>query len=153
MESYGSFEQETSGKISKRRQISIEEAIEDAGFGSRHVLSLVAVSFLVSSFYTKLEEVNVLGQKLLCIWNLTGYEEAILTSSFFSGAIFGAMLWGKFSDVYGKMFKYRLVVTNQQWSNCCFCAFFSFFRGDKNMFFFAKKRRFFLLFNCLCLTI
>ena len=147
MESYGSFEQETSGKISKRRQISIEEAIEDAGFGSRHVLSLVAVSFLVSSFYTKLEEVNVLGQKLLCIWNLTGYEEAILTSSFFSGAIFGAMLWGKFSDVYGKMFKYRLVVTNQQWSNCCFCASFSvFFRGDKNMFFFAKKRRFFVFF-------
>ena len=82
--------------------LTIEESLEKAGFGFWHILALVSISVLVSSFYTKLEEVNILGQKLLCIWDLQGYEEAFLTSSFFAGAIFGAMIWGKFSDVYGK---------------------------------------------------
>ena len=87
--------------------VGIEEALEYSGFSFRHVLIISAVGLVLLSLFAQIEMIGLLATELLCEFNLSPVQEAFLTSAFFTGMIFGALLWGHLSDKYGnEIFKF-----------------------------------------------
>ena len=84
-----------------RTEITLEEALENAGFKTRHVLCLLPLCVVVSGIYSQLEANVLLGPELLCEWNLSGAEEAFITSSLSFGCAFGSLAWGQAGDKSG----------------------------------------------------
>ena len=84
-----------------KTEITLEQALENAGFKTRHVLCLLALCVVVSGIYSQLEANVLLGPELLCEWNLSGAEEAFITSSLSFGCAFGSLAWGQVGDKSG----------------------------------------------------
>ena len=94
----------------KKKEVSIEDALTDAGFNWTQVKYLLIVSFIECMLCAEFEALNLLGPILLCRWDLTLAEESVLTSSVFIAAFFASFFWGKFSDNFGecRLYTYKL---------------------------------------------
>ena len=85
----------------KKKKVDIEDALTEAGFNWVQIKYLLVMSFIEVVMVADFEAVNFLGPLLLCRWDLSGFEEAMIPTSFFVAAIFGSLFWGKFADQFG----------------------------------------------------
>lgn len=45
---------------------------------------------------------SILSPALLCEWNITAVEQAMITTCVFSGMMLSSTFWGKFCDKFGR---------------------------------------------------
>jgi len=80
----------------------IDDAIESLGFGLFHWISTLCCGWI--SFVTGLSVmiIAVLSPLVKCEWSLSSEEEALITAMLFLGYAIGNILWGYFSDRFGR---------------------------------------------------
>ena len=84
------------------QELNFDEALTRAGFG-RYQYTVVAT--LALAYFAEIAEESIsfiIGPELLCQWHLEGWQEALTTTAPFIGMFFGALVWGKLSDVWGR---------------------------------------------------
>ena len=96
---YSTFEDVCSGSD---KTFTAEEAIECIGFGRFQVFVGLGASLSWVADSIELMVISILGPVLICEWDITVYEEALMTTMVFLGFLFGSPLLGWIADVYGR---------------------------------------------------
>ncbi|XP_067091198.1 synaptic vesicle glycoprotein 2C isoform X1 [Osmerus mordax] len=87
---------------SAHRQLSYEEAIEEAGFGLFHGLLLVVCGWANASDAVEILCVSFLLPTARCDLSLSSSDMGLLTSSIFLGMMVGGYVWGYLADQRGR---------------------------------------------------
>lgn len=90
--------------------LSLEDAIEECGFGPFHWLTF---GFVALSGYPPTKEMvtmSFLGPALVCSWKITPTQEATMQLAVFAGALLSSPIMGFLSDVIGTVACQSLVV-------------------------------------------
>ena len=84
------------------QELGFDEALTRAGFG-KYQYGVMAT--LALAYFAEIAEESIsfiTGPELLCQWNLKGWQEALTTTAPFIGMFFGALVWGKIADIWGR---------------------------------------------------
>ena len=81
---------------------TVDEAINQMGFGPFQVLITVFCGLLWVADAMELMILSILSPILKCQWDLTSTEEALITSVVFLGVMVGAVFWGFINDLIGR---------------------------------------------------
>eukprot|EP00298_Acanthocystis_sp_HF-20_P012353 c19846_g2_i1.p1 GENE.c19846_g2_i1~~c19846_g2_i1.p1 ORF type:complete len:539 (+),score=191.52 c19846_g2_i1:549-2165(+) len=112
-------QREDFGRPSKHneRTFTVEEAIDEIGFGSTQVIVITIVGLCWIADSMEMLLLSFIGPQLRCVWELSSFDEALITTVVFIGMMIGAYGWGVISDIFGR----RKALFGS--------AFFSFFFG------------------------
>ena len=81
---------------------ALEDAVEAIGFGKFHILLTLCAGLLWASDSMEIAINALLPPTLVCEWNLTSVQEALIPTVNFIGQGVGALGWGYLSDRYGR---------------------------------------------------
>ena len=96
---------------------TVQDAVDAIGFGPFQIkLSLLTgLAWMADSMEMMI--LSILAPALHCSWNLSGWQQAILTTVVFAGMMLSSGYWGKICDKYGR--KVELIM----------CSAFTFYFG------------------------
>lgn len=94
---------------------TVDEAVEYFGFGKFQVilsfltgLAWVFFYYIFLVFMLQMADamemmiLSILSPALLCEWNISTIEQAMITTCVFSGMMLSSTFWGKFCDKFGR---------------------------------------------------
>ncbi len=81
---------------------TVNEAVNKMGFGPFQVLLTVFCGLLWLADAMEFLLLSVLSPAVKCQWNLSTFEEALITSLVFLGFFFGGLVWGVIFDIIGR---------------------------------------------------
>ena len=84
------------------RIYTVDDAIEEIGFGPFQILITIFCGLLWVADAMELMLLSILSPLVKCQWNLTNFEEAMITSVVFLGQFCGGMFWGWLFDIIGR---------------------------------------------------
>lgn len=96
---------------------TLSEAIEKLGFGKFQIKITLMVGFFVIADSLEMMLLSILAPTIRCIWHLSSWKEALVTTVVFVGMMVGSSFWGWLADNYGR--KFVIVV----------CSFWIFYFG------------------------
>lgn len=86
----------------ERPRLTIEDVLSRIGFGRFHVYIFLLGAIFKATESVEMFIVSIVSPILSCDWNLTSVEAGTLAAGVFFGLIFGGVLWGSVSDLYGR---------------------------------------------------
>ena len=81
---------------------TVDDAIEKIGFGPFQILLTFFCGVTLLADAMELMILSILSPIVKCQWNLTNFEEAMITSVVFLGVFCGGIFWGVLCDVIGR---------------------------------------------------
>ena len=81
---------------------TIDEAWEAIGAGKFQILSCVICGLAWAAESVEVLVLSILGPVLLCEWNLSTRQEALMTAVIMMGYLIGSLLFGYSADIYGR---------------------------------------------------
>ena len=89
-------------KMAAEHSYTVEEAIEHIGFGRfQYKLSLLTGCAWMADAM-ELMILSIISPQLRCDWQLTTWEEALITMFVFIGMVLSSSMWGNICDTYGR---------------------------------------------------
>ena len=88
---------------------TIDEAIEQVGFGKYQVLVLLMAGLCWTADAMEMLLLSYIKQPLQCEWGITDVEAAAITTSVGVGMLVGSVTWGIVADTYGRRFGFLAV--------------------------------------------
>eukprot|EP00736_Rhodelphis_marinus_P011399 Rmarinus@m.2383 len=109
---YLQLDEDSDGSVSERPNLecTVDELIEEhVGFGrfQWRLMFINGACWMADAMEMML--LSFLSVEVGCIWELTEWEEAFITTSVFIGMCAGAATWGLISDKYGRRKTYMMV--------------------------------------------
>eukprot|EP01125_Pyxidicula_operculata_P003323 TRINITY_DN1392_c0_g1_i3.p1 TRINITY_DN1392_c0_g1~~TRINITY_DN1392_c0_g1_i3.p1 ORF type:complete len:626 (-),score=147.83 TRINITY_DN1392_c0_g1_i3:270-2147(-) len=95
-------EDEESREEKKLKEFTVDEVIEDIGFGKFHILAVCIAGLVWMADATEIMLLSFLSPSLRCTWELSEEEEASLSTAIFLGMMIGSTFWGTLSDRIGR---------------------------------------------------
>ncbi|XP_072042991.1 synaptic vesicle 2-related protein-like [Amphiura filiformis] len=83
-------------------EFSVEQAIEQIGFGWFQIKMALLVSVLSMTDAGELMLLSMLSPALHCEWHLHRWQQALITTVVFCGYLASSPMWGKFADKFGR---------------------------------------------------
>ncbi|XP_071946312.1 synaptic vesicle 2-related protein-like [Antedon mediterranea] len=81
---------------------TVDEAINHIGFGPFQILIMALIGMCTMADAMEVMMLSIIAPELRCIWKLPRWQEALITTVVFVGQFFGAAIWGKFCDKFGR---------------------------------------------------
>ncbi|KAL8604650.1 hypothetical protein ACOMHN_013430 [Nucella lapillus] len=81
---------------------TVEQAIDQIGFGKFQIKLSVLTGFAWMADAMEMMILAILSPALHCDWQLTGFQEAAITTVVFCGMMSSSGLWGSICDKYGR---------------------------------------------------
>ncbi|XP_062513785.1 synaptic vesicle 2-related protein-like isoform X2 [Corticium candelabrum] len=81
---------------------TVDDAIEHCGFGLFQIWVSIFSGLIWMVFAMEVMLLSILAPEIRCDFNLTDWQEALITTIFFCGMLFGSILWGKVLDNWGR---------------------------------------------------
>lgn len=81
---------------------TVDEAINKLGFGPFQILLSVFCGLLWLADAMEFMLLSILSPAVKCQWDLSGPEEAAITSVVFAGSLLGGLFWGVICDIIGR---------------------------------------------------
>mmetsp|Transcript_10641 Transcript_10641/g.20851 ORF Transcript_10641/g.20851 Transcript_10641/m.20851 type:complete len:462 (-) Transcript_10641:26-1411(-) len=94
---------EAFGAASSNGRLTMEEAIDTAGFGWFQIKLVLITGFCISADAMELMMLSFLGPAAKCEWGLSTSQVSLLTTVVFLGMLFGTYFWGAIADRYGRL--------------------------------------------------
>ncbi|KAK2574443.1 Synaptic vesicle 2-related protein [Acropora cervicornis] len=96
--------QEQEGEDSREPTYTLSDVIEKIGFGRFQVKIVLIVGFFYMTEALEIMLLSILAPSIRCIWHLSSWKEALITTVVFIGMMFGSSVWGWLADNYGRKF-------------------------------------------------
>lgn len=96
--------QEQEGEDSREPTYTLSDVIEKIGFGRFQVKIVLIVGFFYMTEALEVMLLSILAPSIRCIWHLSSWKEALITTVVFIGMMFGSSVWGWLADNYGRKF-------------------------------------------------
>lgn len=81
---------------------TVEQAIDQIGFGKFQIKLSILTGFAWMADAMEMMILAILSPALHCDWQLTGFQEAAITTVVFCGMMSSSGLWGSICDKYGR---------------------------------------------------
>ncbi|XP_070204759.1 synaptic vesicle 2-related protein-like isoform X2 [Littorina saxatilis] len=81
---------------------TVEQAIDQIGFGKFQIKLSVLTGFAWMADAMEMMILAILSPAVHCIWQLTSFQEALITTVVFFGMMSSSGLWGSICDKYGR---------------------------------------------------
>ena len=85
-----------------RNVYTVDDAIEKMGFGPFQMFIFFFCGLLWTADAMEVMILSILSPAVKCEWDLSGAEEAVITSLVFAGTLFGSLCWGVLGDNFGR---------------------------------------------------
>ncbi|XP_076434942.1 synaptic vesicle 2-related protein-like [Babylonia areolata] len=92
----------TDGARDAEETYTVEQAIDQIGFGKFQIKLSVLTGFAWMADAMEMMILAILSPALHCDWQLTGFQEAAITTVVFLGMMSSSGLWGSICDKYGR---------------------------------------------------
>lgn len=92
----------TVGNKDGEESYTIEQAIDQIGFGKFQIKLSVLTGFAWMADAMEMMILAILSPALHCVWQLTGFQEAAITTVVFCGMMSSSGIWGSICDKYGR---------------------------------------------------
>ena len=86
----------------EKPRLTVEEVLSRIGFGRFHVYIFLLGAIFKATESVEMFIVSIVSPILSCVWDLTSFESGALVAGVFIGLIFGGVVWGSASDLYGR---------------------------------------------------
>uniref|UniRef100_A0A914E8D4 Major facilitator superfamily (MFS) profile domain-containing protein n=1 Tax=Acrobeloides nanus TaxID=290746 RepID=A0A914E8D4_9BILA len=81
---------------------TIDEAIEALGFGKFQIMLSLLTGFAWMADAMEMMILAFLSPSLHCEWNISKTQQALITTTVFSGILLSGTIWGKICDKFGR---------------------------------------------------
>ncbi|KAK2574408.1 Synaptic vesicle 2-related protein [Acropora cervicornis] len=99
---YDSLKEHDSNNGSTEETFTLSEAVEAIGMGKYQILLILMAGFINMCDSLELLLLSILAPTIHCLWHLSSWEEALITTIVFVGMAAGCPLWGWLSDNFGR---------------------------------------------------
>lgn len=103
-----------------RDQYTLDEAINIIGFGKAQLILSVMTGVVWMADAMELMILSIISPELRCMWRLSSWQEACITTVVFVGMGFSSSFWGNLADKYGRRMSLLLTAV---WT--CYFGFLS----------------------------
>ena len=97
-----SFPEEGTSNKQPERVYTVDDAIEKIGFGPFQILITVFCGLMWVADAMELMLLSILSPIVKCQWDLSNFEEAMITTVVFFGVFLGGVFWGVLCDKIGR---------------------------------------------------
>lgn len=109
---YDSLKEHDSNNGSTEETFTLSEAVEAIGMGKYQILLILMAGFVNMCDSLELLLLSILAPTIHCLWHLSSWEEALITTIVFVGMAVGCPLWGWLSDNFGRK---SMIVISASW--------------------------------------
>lgn len=85
-----------------RDKYTLDEAINLIGFGKAQMVLSVMTGVVWMADAMELMILSIISPELKCMWRLSSWQEALITTVVFVGMGFSSSFWGNLADKYGR---------------------------------------------------
>nr|KAG5690087.1 hypothetical protein BaRGS_016395 [Batillaria attramentaria] len=89
-------------KDTSEETYTVEQAIDQIGFGKFQIKLSILTGFAWMADAMEMMILAILSPALHCDWQLTGFQEAAITTVVFAGMMSSSGIWGSICDKYGR---------------------------------------------------
>lgn len=115
---YDSLKELNANNETAEETFTLSEAVEAIGMGKFQILLILMAGFVNMCDSLELLLISILAPTIQCLWHLSSWEEAFISTIVFVGMAAGGPLWGWLSDNFGR--KSMIIVS------ACWLGYFGF---------------------------
>ncbi|RMX51666.1 hypothetical protein pdam_00008134 [Pocillopora damicornis] len=119
---YESLKEHNDNNENVEQTFTLSEAVETIGMGKFQILLILMAGFVNMCDSLELLLLAVLSPTIHCLWHLSSWEEAFITTIVFVGMSVGCPVWGWLSDNLGRK---SMIIISASW--LCYFGFISSF--------------------------
>lgn len=109
---YDSLRELNSDNEISEETFTLSEAVEAIGMGKYQILLILMAGFVNMCDSMELLLLAILAPTIHCLWHLSSWEEAFITTIVFVGMAVGGPLWGWLSDNLGRK---SMIIVSASW--------------------------------------
>ncbi|KAL9981716.1 hypothetical protein ACROYT_G010458 [Oculina patagonica] len=109
---YESFQEVIDNNENEEETFTLSEAVEAIGMGKFQILLILMAGFVNMCDSLELLLLSVLAPTIHCLWHLSSWEEAFITTIVFLGMAVGCPFWGWLSDNLGRK---SMIIISASW--------------------------------------
>ncbi|CAH3025025.1 unnamed protein product [Porites evermanni] len=101
-QNYDSLKELNANNETTEKTYTLSDAVEEIGIGKFQILLILMAGFVNMCDSLELLLLSILAPTIHCLWHLSSWEEAFITTVVFLGMAVGGPLWGYLSDNFGR---------------------------------------------------
>ena len=83
-------------------KLTLDEIYMQIGFGKFHIVIMIVLGLIRMCNNIEVLFLSFIGPILVCVWKISLWKSSFVTISFFVGMGIGTLMFGKWSDIYGR---------------------------------------------------